>query len=99
MNALSHTRKKPEDGSITFPLLQCWNPQTKVATIAAEVSHRRVSCRIALSVLKAKFQARDNEPMKSVTEHREEIENAARKLIENKSFEEDGSILIRQSDI
>ena len=99
MNSLSHSRKKPEDGSITFPLLQCWNPQTKVATIAAQVSHRRVSCRIALTVLKSKFQVRDNEPMKTITEHRKEIENAARKLIEKKSFEDDGSILIRQTDI
>lgn len=99
MNTLTHTRKKPEDGSITFPMLQCWNPQTKVATIAAQVSQRRVSCRIALTVLKAKFQAEESDPMKSVTEHRKEIETAARKLIEEKSFEDDGSILIRKTDI
>lgn len=99
MNALSHNRKKPDDGSITFPLLQCWNPQTNVATIAAQVSHQRVSCRIALTVLKNKFRVLDNEPMKTITEHRKEIEAAARKLIERKSFEEDGSILIRQTDI
>lgn len=99
MNPLNHKRKKPDDGSITFPLLQCWNPQTHVATIAAQVSHERVSCRIALTVLKAKFRVLDKEPMKTITEHRKEIEAAARKLIEMKSFEEDGSIMIRNNDI
>lgn len=99
MNALCHSRKKPEDGSITFPLLQCWNPQTKVATIAAQVSHQRVSCRIAFTVLKAKFHALENDPMNTVTKYRKEIETAARKLIEMKSFENDGSILIRHRDL
>ena len=99
MNVLCHRRKKPEDGSITFPLLQCWNPQTRVATIAAQVSHERVSCRIALTVLKARFSVLEKEPMKSVTMYRKEIEAAARKLIEMKSFEDDGSILIRNTDI
>lgn len=99
MNALCHSRKKPEDGSITFPLLQCWNPETKVATIAAQVSHQRVSCRIALTVLKARFHAHETDPMKAVTNHRKEIEDAARKLIELKSFEDDGSIMITKADI
>ena len=44
-------------GDIDFPLLECWNPVTEVATIAAEVSKRRVSCRISFKILQERFDA------------------------------------------
>lgn len=95
-------RHKPSpSGSteITFPMLECWNPMTKVATIAAEVDKRRVLCRIPMDVLKKKFQATDDEPMRAVAENRSAIQANARILIESESFEEDGSIMIRSKDI
>lgn len=99
MNVLIHKRNKQEDGIISFPPLQCWNPVTKVATIAAVVSGRRVSCRVKFADIRKKFHIFSNEPMKSVTEHRIEIEKAARLLIEKKNFEEDGSIMISYKDL
>ena len=91
--------KKVDDDDISFPLLESWNPMTKVATIAAQVGGKRVLCRISMEVLKQKFRASPSEPMKSVSTHRATIRSAARKLIESKAYEDDGSILIRQGDI
>ncbi len=80
-------------------MLECWNPMTKVASIAAQVNGRRVLCRISMEVLQKKFRASVETPMKAVVENRQTIEAAARKLIEKEAFEEDGSIVIRQRDI
>ena len=99
MITLIHNSNKKDDGNISFPGLQCWNPVTKVATIAATVGGRRVSCRIKLYDLKKKFHIFLDEPMQSVTDHRIEIENAARKLIDQKAFEDDGSIMIGYNDL
>jgi hypothetical protein len=95
------TRKQTpptEPTEITFPMLECWNPMTKVATIAAQVDKRRVLCRISIELLREKFQATDEEPMRAVAENRSELQATARKIIENESFEEDGSIVIRSRD-
>jgi hypothetical protein len=88
-----------DDNDISFPLLESWNPITHVATIAAQVGGKRVLCRISIEVLKKRFRASASEPMKSVSKNRMVIRDAARKLIEDKAYEEDGSILIRQQDI
>ncbi|MCB1751373.1 MAG: DUF1488 domain-containing protein [Gammaproteobacteria bacterium] len=82
-----------------FPKLECWNPQTKVATIAADVDKKHVLCRVSLEVMMDKFGCSEEEPMQSVVQHRATIREAARKLIENDSYEEDGSILIRSCDL
>ena len=71
------------DPDITVPLLECWNPVSKVATIAAEVNKRRVLCRITLKILQDKFRASEDEPMRAVADNRSVIQGAARKLIEN----------------
>jgi hypothetical protein len=79
--------------------MECWNPMTKVATVAAEVNKKRVLCRISLEILRDKFGASEEIPMQSVAQHRTAIQEAARKLIENEVYEEDGSILIHAHDI
>jgi len=99
MNVLIHKRNKRDDGIISFPPLQCWNPVTKTATIAAVVSGGRVSCRVRIDDLRKKFRIFEGEPMQAVTNFRTEIETAARGLIEKKDFEDDGSIMIRYKDL
>ena len=93
------TPEQTDDSDISFPLLESWNPLTKVATIAAQVGGKRVLCRISMEVLKTRFHASPSEPMQSVSKNQEVIRDAARKLIESNAYEEDGSILIRQEDI
>ena len=84
---------------IIFPKLESWNPLTEVATVAANVNKQRVLCRISLSVLRDKFGVQDEAPMRYVARHRTVIQNAARRLIENCSYEEDGSVVIRAQDL
>lgn len=72
---------------------------TEVATIAAEVNGKRVLCRISAEVLQQKFPEPGGEPMKMVTRNRSAIRDAARRLIESEAYEEDGSIVIRLTDV
>lgn len=72
---------------------------TKVATIAAEVNGKRVLCRISSAVLKKKFGSTADTAMKAVSDHRPQIETAAIKLIENETYEQDGSIEIKYKDL
>jgi hypothetical protein len=99
MNVLIHKKIKTGDGSISFPQQQSWNPVTNVATIAVQVSGERVSCRIKIDDLIKRFKIHSEEPMVSVTNHRPAIENAARKLIGEKDYEKDGSIMIGYKDL
>jgi hypothetical protein len=94
-----HKTSSSDETEISFPMLECWNPMTKVATIAAQVDQRRVLCRISIDVLQKKFHASANEPMRAVAENRSVLQAKARMLIENEAFEEDGSIVIRSKDI
>ena len=85
--------------SILFPMLECWNPINKTATIAADVDKSRVLCHISLKTLVARFGAKKDQPMRCVAENRNAIRTAAKKIIEKKSYEEDGSIRIRSGDL
>ncbi len=89
----------PAPDGIIFPKLESWNPLTEVATVAANVNKQRVLCRISLSILKDKFGVQDEAPMGYVARHRTVIQNAARRLIENGTYEEDGSVVIRAQDL
>ncbi len=99
MYLTSHKTSSSDKSDITFPKLECWNPVTKVATIAAQVDSRRVLCRVSMEVLQKKFLASTDEPMRAVAENRSVLQAKARMLIENEAFEEDGSIIIRSKDI
>jgi hypothetical protein len=99
MNLSTCRHNITNDGKIEFPALQCWNPVTRVATIAAQVGGKRVSCRIASTVLQKKFDVSPDTSMEAVTEYRLLIETAARKLIEKEAYEKDGSILIKYKDL
>jgi len=99
MHLTHYKTSSSAESDISFPLLESWNPLTKVATIAAQVDKRRVLCRISMEVLQKKFHASMNEPMRAVAENRSLLQARARILIENNAFEEDGSIIIRSKDI
>ena len=72
---------------------------TEVATIAAQVSGRRVLCRISARVLGKRFRVPIRNAMQAVVDNRTAIENAATALIERERFEDDGSIVIRGEDL
>ena len=87
-----------DKSNISFPILECWNPLANVAIFAAEVNKQRVSCRVSLDIPQSRFSASSEEPMEAVFANRAELRAVARKLIESGSYEEDGSILLRDED-
>lgn len=52
-----------------------------------------------MEILQERFDAYSEEPLQVLKQNRSAIEAAARKLIENKAYEEDGSIIIQKKDI
>jgi len=72
---------------------------TKMATVVAEVDKKRVLCRISSDSLEIKFGASDTKFMQSVVQHRTEIQDAAKRLIERDNYQEDGSVLIQATDL
>ncbi len=99
MHLTRHRTLPSNKTEILFPLLESWNPMTKVATIAAEVNRKRVLCRVSIEVLREKWGVSEEEPMRTVGENRIALQAAARKVIENEAYEEDGSIVIRGENI
>ncbi len=83
---------------ISFPKLESWNPLHEVATIAIEVDKKRVLCRIPKEVLRLVCSDKALDPMNILKDNRALFESKAVKLIEDKSFEEDGSIKISKAD-
>ncbi len=67
---------------------------SKVATIAAQISKRRILCRISIEVLEDRFDASREEPMVAVARNRATLQAIAKRLIEAETFEEDGSVVI-----
>ncbi len=94
-----HKTASSDDSEISFPVRECWNPMTKVATITAEVDQRRIPCRISMEVLQENFSVSVDEPLRALEENRSVLQAKSRMLIANKAFEEDGSIVIRSKDI
>ena len=94
-----HKTSSSDETEVSFPMLECWNPMTKVASIAAQVDQRRVLCKISMETLQKIFQASEDAPMRAVAENRSVLQARARVLIESEAFEEDGSILIRAKDL
>jgi len=87
------------DETISFPLLQSWNPSRKIATIAAQLNGGRILCRISQADLNRKFHCVSDDPMIAIKQNRITIEVAAKKKIEEQAFEEDGSINILYKDL
>jgi hypothetical protein len=99
MQLSPHKTSNQGNTGVTFPKLESWHPVSKVATIAAVVNKKRVLCRVSLKTLKGKFGASEKAPMDSLAENRNIVQEAARRLIEKDSYEEDGSILIGPDDL
>jgi len=99
MRILRHIPKKSYDDSILYPALQCWNPVTKIVTFAAQVRNKRVLCSIESNDLRIKYHIFKDNPLKILSDNRNEIECAATKLIRREAYEKDGTIVIRYKDL
>jgi len=93
-----HKRKRTGDGSIRFPDLQCWNPETKVVTFVAEIDGERIDCRIKSADLNKKFPKSSDDPLKSTVSNKKALESIAIFKIEKKLFGTNGSVEISYDD-
>lgn len=84
---------------ISFPKLESWNPMLNVATIAVDVDKTRVLCRISRDVLRLFCTDKAVDPMLILKDNRSVFEDKALQMIEDKAFEKDGSLVIREADI
>lgn len=98
MKLSGYAPRTSADGNIHFPILECWNPVTKCVSIAADVSGRRVLCRIPESVLKKRFKAAEGGPTAQVTANRAAIEAAATSVIQRKAYAADGNVDLKLED-
>ena len=91
-------RSKKQTG-ITFPQMECWSPMTEMATFAADLNGDRIMCRVESQALASLRPQCSEDPMQALAASRSELQSIARRLIERERFEEDGSILIRATDV
>lgn len=96
---MQHKPSTSKDSKISFPKLESWNPMHNVATIAVDIDKTRVLCRISRDVLRLFCADKTVDPMNILKDHRSVFEDKALKLIQNKSYEKDGSLEIREADI
>ena len=98
MKLSAHAPRANADGSIHFPILECWNPVTRCVSIAADVNGRRVLCRIHEAVLKKRFRGASGDATAQVVANRPAIEAAATVLIQRKRFAADGHVDLKLED-
>lgn len=88
-----------DTSKISFPKLESWNPMHEVATIAVNVDKKRVLCRISKEVLNLVAENKEAAPMDTLSNYCALFEGKAKRLIENKAFEDDRLIIIRKADM
>jgi len=71
----------------------------KVVWFGAIVDDKPIDCGISIEALADHFGAFTDDPLPAFRRHREEIRAIAAKLINQRRFEDDGTIMIRSADI
>lgn len=71
----------------------------KVVWFGAIVDDKPIDCGISIDALADHFGAFVDDPLPAFRSHREEVRECATKLITERRFEDDGTIMIRSADI
>jgi hypothetical protein len=71
----------------------------KVVWFSAIVEDKSIDCAISIEALADRFGAFYDDPLPAFRRNRERIRAAASKLITERRFEDDGTILIRGADL
>ena len=85
--------------NVTFPPLESWNPQTRVASLVAETSAGRILCTVSAEVLDTRFRLDTETPLVTVMNNRATLEHAARKLLEGRTVEANERVAISLEDL
>ena len=78
-----------------------WDGKNQEARHYVRNDDQRVLCRISMEALEDNFGDQDNEEacLAVAKEHFDDLTDAWREKIANRSFEEDGSVLLRSADL
>ena len=71
----------------------------KVVWFTAVVDEKSIDCGISIEALRDHFSAYSDDPLPAFRSHRARIQETAAKLISQRRFEEDGTVLIRSADL
>ena len=71
----------------------------KVVWFGAIVDDKTITCGISIDALADHFGAHYDDPLPAFRSHREQVQETAAKLITERRFEDDGTILIRSADL
>jgi hypothetical protein len=71
----------------------------KVVWFSAIVDEKLIDCGISIQALRDHFGAYDDDPLPAFRSNRARIHDAATKLIMQRRFEDDGTLLVRTADL
>jgi hypothetical protein len=71
----------------------------KVVWFGAIVDDKSIDCGVSIEALTEHFGAFYDDPLPAFRSHRERIQEAATRLITQRRFEDDGTIIIRSADL
>ena len=71
----------------------------QVVWFSAIADDKSIECGVSIEALTEHFGAYQDDPLPSFRAHRQRILDAAAKLINERRFEDDGTIIVRSSDL
>ncbi|HEY7556252.1 MAG TPA: DUF1488 domain-containing protein [Candidatus Binatia bacterium] len=71
----------------------------KVVWFSAVVDEKCIDCGVSIEALRDHFGAYVDDPLPAFRSHRARIQEVASKLIIERRFEDDGSVIIRSADL
>lgn len=85
---------------IEFSADESYEPhRQKVVWFHAIIDEKTIDCGISIEALADHFGAFYDDPLPAFRRHRERIQAAATRLIAQRRFEDDGTIVIRRADL
>ena len=71
----------------------------KIVWFSAIVDEKTIDCGVSIEALRDHFGAYVDDPLPVFRSHRARIQDAATKLITERRFEDDGTVIIRSADL
>jgi hypothetical protein len=88
------------DMDIDFVDNEWFDPhRQKIVWFTAIIDEKTIDCGVSIEALADHFGAYFDDPLPAFKNHRERIYAAATKLIEQRRFEDDGTVIVRSDDL
>jgi len=71
----------------------------KIVWFSAIVDEKTIDCGVSIEALRDHFGAYVDDPLPAFRSHRARIQDAATRLITERRFEDDGTVIIRSADL